>query len=78
MTDSVSTSPNAPERKGARPARSTEDVPLPLEVLSAMPYSMRERHVARMVYLGRLTLEQAAQLLTEASRLRVAWPLGKD
>jgi len=55
--------------------RQEKDEPLPIEVLAAMPYSMREKHVARMVYLGRLTVERAAQLLTEASRLRAAWPL---
>src|SRR2546430_13966934 len=61
---------------GVRP--QDKDEPLPIEVLSAMPYSMREKHVARQVYLRHLTLEQAAQLLSEASRLRAAWPLGKD
>ena len=55
-----------------------EDAPLPIEVLSAMPYGMRESHLARQVYLGHLTLEQAAQLLNEAGRLRAAWPLGSD
>ena len=55
-----------------------KDEPLPIEVLAAMPYSMREKHLARQVYLRHLTLEQAAQLLNEASRLRAAWPLGKD
>ena len=58
--------------------RRETDEPLPIEVLAAMPYSMREKHVARMVYLGRLTVERAGQLLTEASRLRAAWPLSPD
>jgi len=65
---------NIPEGRFAE----KDDAPLPVEVLAAMPYSMREKHVARMVYLGRLSLEQAARLLNEASRLRAAWPLGKD
>ena len=58
--------------------RQEKDEPLPIEVLAALPYSMREKHLARMVYLGRLTVERAAQLLTEASRLRAAWPLSTD
>ena len=60
------------------PTRQEKDAPLPIETLAAMPYGMRESHLARQVYLGHLTLEQAAQLLNEAGRLRAAWPLATD